>query len=144
VGIIAFATVLGLLYAGRGVLIPITVALMLSLLIAPLVRSLRRLGLGQTPAVLIAVLGLAIVLSAVAAVLGTHVLRMAAGLPQYQQTIERKLSYLDEITRGSVDALTSETSRLVESHSSSASADAAAPGPPPLPVELHQPRSSPL
>src|SRR5271154_4026484 len=108
VGIIAFATVLGLLYAGRGVLIPITVALMLSLLIAPLVRRLRRLSLGQTPAVLIAVLGLAVVLSAVAAVLGTQVLRMAAGLPRYEQTIEQKLSYLDEITRGRVDALTSE------------------------------------
>jgi predicted PurR-regulated permease PerM len=144
VGVIAFATILGLLYAGRGVLIPITVALMLSLLIAPLVRSLRRLGLSQTPAVLIAVLGLAIVLSAVTTVLGTQVLRMAAGLPRYEQTIEQKLSYLDEITRGRVDALTSETSRLVEGHSAGTGEGVAAAGTGPIPVELHQPRSSPL
>lgn len=148
VGVIAFATVLGLLYAGRAVLIPITVALMLSLLIAPSVRRLRRLGLSQTPAVLLAVLALAVVLSAVAAVLGTQVLRMAGGLPQYERTIQQKLSYLDEITLGRVDALTSETSRLVESRASSLASTSAGTGTAsstaPIPVELHQPRSSPL
>lgn len=46
-GIIAFAVVLTLLYVGRDVLIPLTLALMLSLLIAPLVRALRHIGLGQ-------------------------------------------------------------------------------------------------
>src|SRR5690349_19602685 len=80
-GIIAFATVLALLYLGRNVLIPFTVALLLSLLIAPLVRRLRRLRLGQTASVLVAVLILALVVTATAAVLGTQVLRMAAGLP---------------------------------------------------------------
>lgn len=153
-GVIAFATVLGLLYAGRDVLIPITVALMLSLLIAPLVRRLRRLGLSQTLAVLLAVLTLAVVLSAVAAVLGAQVLRIAGGLPQYERTIQQKLSYLDEITLGRVGALTSEASRLVESHassgrssapgSSSGAASATSPDTAPIPVELHQPRSSPL
>src|ERR1700751_2037376 len=56
IGIMAFATVLALLYVGRAVLIPLTIALMLSLLIAPLVRRLRRIGLGQIAAVLVAVL----------------------------------------------------------------------------------------
>ena len=149
IGVIAFATVLGLLYAGRNVLIPITVALMLSLLIAPLVRRLRRWGLGQTPAVLLAVLALAVALAAAAAVLGTQVLRMAGGLPQYERTIQQKLSYLDAITLGRVDALTSEASRLVEGHASSgastsAGTSAGASGTAPIPVELHQPRSSPL
>jgi predicted PurR-regulated permease PerM len=149
--VLAFAAVLGLLYAGRDVLIPITVALMLSLLVAPLVRRLRRLGLSQTPAVLVAVLALAVAFSAVAAVLGTQVLRMASGLPQYERTIQQKLSYLDEITLGRVDALTTETSRLVESHSSSAAkpgADTGAAlssaGTAPIPVEVRPTRSSPL
>jgi len=144
VGIIAFATVLGLLYVGRGVLIPITVALMLGLLIAPLVRRLRRLGLSQTPAVLLAVLAVAIVLSATAAVLGTQVLRVAGGLPHYERTIQQKLSDLDEITRGRIDALTNETSRLVERHPPSADASVASSGPAPLPVEIRQPPSSAL
>src|SRR5580704_11208115 len=75
-GIIAFATVLSLLYVGRHVLIPLTVAMMLSLLIAPVVRRLRRIGLGQAPAVLSAVLTLALVVAGAAGVLGTQILRM--------------------------------------------------------------------
>ncbi len=65
-GIIAFAVVLTLLYLGRDVLIPLTLALMLSLLIAPLVRALRSIGLGQTGSVLVAVLALAMLCAATA------------------------------------------------------------------------------
>jgi len=43
-GVLAFAMVLGLLYFGRDVLIPFTLALVLSLLLAPLVRALKRVG----------------------------------------------------------------------------------------------------
>jgi predicted PurR-regulated permease PerM len=148
-GIIAFATVLALLYLGRGVLIPFTVALILSLLIAPLVRKLRRTGLAQTPAVLLAVLSLALALSAAAGVLGTQVLRMAAGLPHYELTIQQKLRYLDQITVGRLYAVTSEASRLVDSqpHSGASLGSAAGDAPAataPIPVELHQPRPSSL
>lgn len=55
-GIIATATLLALLYFARDVLVPVTLAIILSLLIAPLVRALRRVGLGQTLSVLAAVL----------------------------------------------------------------------------------------
>jgi predicted PurR-regulated permease PerM len=147
-GIIAFATVLALLYVGRDVLIPLTIALMLSLLIAPLVRRLRRIGLGQTASVLVAVLTSAIVVSAAAAVLGTQVLRMAASLPQYERTIQQKLRNLDEMTVGRLNALTSEASRLIESHPTSvgspvASGGDVSSGTAPIPVELHQPRAAP-
>ena len=146
-GIIAFGTVLALLYVGRAVLVPFTVALMLSLLIAPLVRRFRHIGLGQTPSVLLAVLTLAIVVAAAAVVLGTQVLRMTASLPQYERTIQQKLQNLDEMTVGRLDVLTGAASRLIESHSmsvgSTATGDLSA-GSAPLPVELHQPRPSPL
>jgi predicted PurR-regulated permease PerM len=150
IGIIAFATVLALLYVGRDVLIPLTIALMLSLLIAPLVRRLRRIGLGQTPSVLVAVLTLALVVTATAGVLGTQVLRMAASLPHYERTIQQKLRNLDEMTVGRLDVLTSEASRLIESHPSgvastvpSGTGDLPA-GAAPISVELHQPRPTPL
>src|SRR5260370_7572664 len=45
--IIAAGTILALLYFARDVLVPITLAVILSLLINPLVRLLRRLALGQ-------------------------------------------------------------------------------------------------
>jgi predicted PurR-regulated permease PerM len=148
IGIIAFATVLALLYFGRDVLIPFTVALMLSLLIAPMVRRLRRIGLGRVPSVLVAVLISAFVVVAAAGVLGTQVLHMAASLPQYERNIQQKLRNLDDMTVGQVNALTSEASRLIESHPMSAESTVAsgtsASGATPIPVELHQPRPLPL
>jgi predicted PurR-regulated permease PerM len=152
-GIIAFAIVLTLLYLGRDVLIPLTLALMLSLLIAPLVRLLKRIGLGQTPAVLVAVVTLTLSLTAIAAVLGTQVLRMAASLPQYQDTIQLKLRNLDEMTVGRLNTLTSEASNLIERRHAAAAPNV--PAPPaerlnrsaagnPIPVELHAPPADPV
>ena len=154
-GIIAFAIVLTLLYVGRDVLIPLTLALMLSLLIAPLVRRLRRIGLGQTPAVLVAVLVLALSLAAIAAALGTQVLRMAASLPQYQETIQQKLQNLDELTVGKLNTLTSEASHLIDRHRvavvpgepsgvAEPPALSSAPAGNPIPVELHAPPADPF
>jgi predicted PurR-regulated permease PerM len=152
-GIIAFAMVLTLLYFGRDVLIPLTLALMLSLLLAPLVRALRRIGLGQGPSVLAAVLALTLSVAAIAVVLGTQVLRMAASLPQYQETIQQKLQNLDELTVGRLNALTSEASRLIDRHGVTAAptvptgtpAQAVlSPAVNPVPVELHETRADPF
>jgi len=148
-GIIAFATVLALLYVGRAVLIPFTVALLLSLLVAPLVRRLRRIRLGQTVSVLVAVLILALVVTATAAVLGTQVLRIAASLPQYERTIQQKLRQVDEMTVGRLTALTGEASRLIESHPPSAgtplsSAGELSSGATPMAVEVRTPRPTPF
>lgn len=151
--IIAFAIVLTLLYLGRDVLIPLTLALMLSLLIAPLVRLLRRIRLGQTPAVLIAVLLLALLLSAIAAAVGTQVLRMAASLPQYEDTIQHKLQNLDEMTVGRLNTLTSEASRLIDRRRTAVASNVTvpagerpglAPTDSPIPVELHAPPADPF
>lgn len=145
IGIMAFATVLALLYFGREVLIPFAVALLLSLLIAPLVRRLRRIGLGRVPSVLVAVLISALVVMAAAGVLGTQVLRMAASLPQYERNIQQKLHNLDDMTVGRFNALTSEASRLIESHPMSVGTTVSSETTSaPIPVELHQPRPSPL
>lgn len=152
-GIIAFTIVLGLLYVGRGVLIPLTLALMLSLLIAPLVRALRRIGLAQTPAVLTAVLMLALAVAATTVMLGTQVLRMAASLPQYQETIQQKLQNLDEMTVGRLNAVTSEVSRFIDKHvadaapvtpARSSARSLRAPAANPIPVEIHETRADPF
>src|SRR3984957_17476880 len=72
-GIIATATVLALLYFARGVLVPITLPVILSLLSAPLVRALRHIGLGQTLSGLAAVVVLAFLFAAVAGVIGSPI-----------------------------------------------------------------------
>jgi predicted PurR-regulated permease PerM len=61
-GLLGTATVLALLYFGRDVLIPITLAFIFSFLIAPFVRALRHLGLGQTTSVISGVLVVTIAL----------------------------------------------------------------------------------
>ena len=112
----ATATVLALLYFARGVLVPITLAVILSLLIAPLVRALRRLGLGQTWSVLAAVLVLAFSFAAVAGVIGSQLVHMAQSLPRYERTIEHKIKTLNDITVGRLDAFTVQAGRLVNRH----------------------------
>src|ERR1700679_310887 len=115
-GIIENASVLALLYFARGVLVPITLAIILSLLIAPLVRVLRRLGLGQTLSVLAAVLVLALAFAAVAGVIGSQLIRMVQSLPRYERTIERKLKTLDDVTVGRFNALTGQAGRFMNPH----------------------------
>src|SRR5580765_2011335 len=108
--------VLALLYVGRSVLIPLALAIMLSLLAAPVVRALRRLGVGRTSSVLVAVAVLAVSCMGVAAALGTQILRSAENLPQYESNVQRKLKTLEESTIGPLRRLTDETSRLIEMH----------------------------
>jgi len=134
---VGFAVVLALLYFGRGVLIPFTVALMLSLLITPLVRALRRTGLGQTMSVLAAVLASALAFTATAALIGAQVLRVAESLPRYEETIQQKLRQLDELALGRLDGLTREASRLIETQGGSALSGR-------VPVELHEPPANPF
>jgi predicted PurR-regulated permease PerM len=143
-GIIATASVLALLYFARDVLVPITLAVILSLLIAPLVRVLRRIGLGQTLSVLAAVLVLAFSFAAVAGVIGSQFAHMATSLPRYERTIERKLKTLNDITVGRVNALTGQAQRLTNTHPATEQPatleqpDVAGPAVP-IPVELHEP-----
>jgi len=156
-GVIATATLLGLLYFARDILVPVTLAFILSLLIAPLVRALRRVGLGQTWSVLAAVLMLAVSFGAVATVIGTQLVRMAGNLPKYERTLERKLETLNSVTLGRVNVLTEQAARAFNRHEEAAQPQvltqpqapsqtqpAAAAPKVPIPVELHEAPANPL
>src|SRR5450631_4502426 len=106
--------ILALLYLGRAVLIPLALAIMLSLMVAPLIRALRRLRIGRASSVLVAVAALTVLCGGVAAALGTQVLHIAESLPQYESNVQRKLKTLEEVIVGPILKLTNETSRLVE------------------------------
>jgi predicted PurR-regulated permease PerM len=163
-GIVATGTILAILYFGREVLVPITLAVILSLLISPLVRALRRLRLGATASVLAAVLLLTVSLGSVASVIGVQLAHMVRSLPQYERTIRHKLYKLNELTVDRLSAFTRQTDRLVgDRHEVRAASvpppspltpgsaageapQAALPSAPasPIPVELHQPPLTPL
>ncbi len=112
--IVTAGIVLTLLYFGRSVLIPLALAIMLSLLVAPPVRALRRLGVGGISSVLVTVVALAVLCMGLAVALGAQILHIAASLPQYESNVQRKLETLEEVTIGPLLRLTDETSRLVE------------------------------
>ena len=59
------------LYFARAVLVPISLAILLSFLLAPAVRRLERWHLGRTGPVIVAVVGTIFVLVALAWVVGT-------------------------------------------------------------------------
>ncbi len=147
-GVIATATLLAMLYFARDVLVPITLAFILSLLIAPLVRVLRRVGLTQTWAVLAAVIMLAASFGAVATVIGSQLVRMAASLPQYEKTIQLKLETLNNATVGRVNSFTGQAGRLLnrpaEPTPLALDEPEVANSSAPIPVELHQPPPDPL
>src|ERR1700720_4625120 len=115
-GIVATATVLALLYFGRDVLVPVTLAVILSLLIAPLVRLLRRIGFGHILSVLAAVLVLGFSFAAVAGVIGSQLVHMAQSLPRYERTIEHKLKTLNDLTVGKFNELTGQAGRFTSRH----------------------------
>ena len=110
--------ILALLYLGRSVLIPLALAVMLSLLVAPLIRALRRLRIGKASSVLVAVAGLTVLGVGVAAALGTQILHIAESLPQFESNLQRKLKSFEEVTVAPIVRLTYETNRLTGLHQS--------------------------
>src|ERR1700681_4884355 len=104
--------ILALLYLGRSVLIPLALAIMLSLVVAPLIRALRRLRIGRASSVLVAVAPLTLSCVGMAAALGAQILHIAESLPQYESNVQHKLKTLEEVTIGPILRFTNETSRL--------------------------------
>jgi predicted PurR-regulated permease PerM len=141
--------ILALLYFGREVLIPVALAVMLTFLLAPVVRALRRMGAGRIFSVLITVVLLIIACTAVAVLLGTQILRIAESLPQYEATVQRKLHTLDEVTIGRLRVITREASRLMETQEAAPESPSAASeleGPllaPPPKVVMAEPHAAP-
>jgi len=142
VSILAAAAVLAILYFARDVLVPITLALILSLLLAPLVRGLRRLGLGHTSSVLAAVLLVICALGAAASVIGTQLVRMAQSLPAYERTIDQKIGSLESWTRQGVGLLTAPAPRAATAPLPTPMAVAADAAARPIPVEVETPAPS--
>ena len=121
---------LGLLYFARDVLIPITLAVFLSLVMTPFVRSLRRLGLGHRVSVVTAVAIVMCGLTGIAVVLVGHFVHIAHSLPKYESNLRLKLQGVENLTRGGVNILVSGTDSAPGPQPKSQGEDAGAPIPP--------------
>ena len=90
--------VVGALYFGRDMLIPITLAILLSFLLAPLAGALRRLRLGRTMAVLMAVLIALTLILGLAGVIALQISNLTPDIPRYQSTLMSKFSTVRDET----------------------------------------------
>jgi predicted PurR-regulated permease PerM len=96
--VVAATCILGLLHFGRDFLEPLALALILSLVIAPLIRLLAWIGLGHLPATLVSVLLAAVCVVGIGAILAAQAVAVAADLPQYRVAIQSKLEKVRELT----------------------------------------------
>jgi len=89
---------LGLLYFGRDVLEPLALASILSLVIAPLIRSMRRVGIGQMPATLLSVVLVTTAVVGVGTILAFQLVAVTGDLPKYRAAIRTKIATVRELT----------------------------------------------
>ena len=90
----ATVVVVGALYFARELLIPLALSILLSFLLAPLVRWLERLKLGRVPAVIVVTILSFAVIGAIGWIVTEQVLALAADVPQYRGNIKAKLQSL--------------------------------------------------
>ena len=89
---------IALVHFGQDVLQPLALALILSLVIAPLVRTLRRLGLPRGAATIVSVALVGSGLLAAVAVLAFQLAAVAGDLPQYRAGMLMKIEQVRELT----------------------------------------------
>ncbi len=89
------------LYLGRDILVPVTLAILLSFVLVPAVRMLRRLHVPRAPAVLLVVVIVFGALFGIGSLIASEASQLAADLPRYTQTMRTKIKDLRGATAGS-------------------------------------------
>ncbi len=92
----AIAVVVAALYLAKGVLVPLTLAVLLSFLLSPVCDWLERRRLGRIPAVLVtAILGFS-VLGIVAWTAVVQMTALAPKMPEYQDNLRERLHSVND------------------------------------------------
>ena len=99
---IAAAVVIAALYFASEILIPMTLAVLLSFVLSPLMELLRRAWVPRVLAALLAVVIAIGVILALGGIIGTQIAGLAGQVPQYQYTIERKVTALQDLIANQV------------------------------------------
>jgi predicted PurR-regulated permease PerM len=142
--------IIATLYFGREVFVPVSLAILLSFVLAPLVSLLQRMRVPRGLAVVGVVILAFGLIFATGSLLAAQLTELAADLPRYQTTITEKIQSLRQTTagRGTLERasgmlkdLSKELDKPKESASPSSSALNARSAAPttPVPVEVRQP-----
>jgi predicted PurR-regulated permease PerM len=144
--------VVAALYLAKTVLIPITLAVLLSFVLGPVVGLFRRIRVPKVAAVLLAVLLALTVILLIGALIGTQLADLAGSLPQYQATVMQKFETVRSFVTDRLQAVMSHLGRMPTLAGHSPGGPAAPPAMPssdsaagqPLPVSVEQPPPSAL
>ena len=148
--VMAASFVVAILYFAREILVPIALAILLSFVLAPLVRLLQRLKLPRTLAVIGAVGAAFIITFSLATMVMVEVNQLADDLPRYETTLGNKIRNLRDAV-GRVGVLKNASNLLKDLDRQLSVRDQEEPSPPPsalpadgkaktpIPVEVHQP-----
>jgi predicted PurR-regulated permease PerM len=153
--LLSSAVVVGFLYFARDVIVPITLAVLLSFLLSPAVRALSRLRIGRVAAVVLAVLVACVVILGFAAIVVQEISSLARDLPENRYNLETKVRSIPELVPGGAvfhrvtemlrdlhHELTKSEGRV--SVPAQPLAPTPNPGAKPLPVEIRQPDLEPF
>ena len=98
--VLVTATVIAILYFAREVFVPITLAILLSFLLAPAVRWLRRLRVGRVTAVGFTAMLAFMAIAGFAAVVVGEISSLAQQLPEYRYNLQTKIRSLPGMVPG--------------------------------------------
>ena len=145
-GLAIGVVIIAALSVAREVLIPITLAVLLSFVLGPIVALLRRLKVPRVASAFLAVLAALGVVVVLGSVIGTQMAQLTDDLPRYASTIEQKVTAVRGFATDRLAAFTNGLPSMQRAAPPPASApEAGAPKPAgPIPVEIHQPAPGPL
>ncbi|MGZ6021151.1 MAG: AI-2E family transporter [Rhizomicrobium sp.] len=89
------AVLVAAVYFGRPLLVPLALSILLAFALAPVAEFLRRLKLVRIGAVILTVTLAVLLISGIAAFIGTQLAWLAQSLPQYQQNIVAKIQSVE-------------------------------------------------
>ena len=142
-GLAIAVVVVATLSVAREVLIPITLAVLLSFVLGPVVALLRRMRVPRSLSVLLAAMAALGVVIVLGAVIGTQLAQLSEDLPRYASTIERKVSAIRNFATEKLAVVTNGMQHE-EPPAAAPPPTGAPPQAGPMAVEVHQPPPGPL
>lgn len=160
-GLVVASVVIAFLYFGRAVFEPLALAVVLSLVLAPIVRRLRRWGIGRATSVIATVLLAVAALGGLGYVMATQITDLAGELPRYESNLRDKARALggSTLTSGALEKASGTLKELQKEMAKpdpaagapgsvapapGSAPDAGAAAPKPVLVEVREPEPTPL
>jgi predicted PurR-regulated permease PerM len=150
--ILAVLGIIAALYFAKAILLPLALAILLTFVLAPLVRILESWSLGRIPSVVIVVVCTFLVIFGIGSFIGGQVAQLAEKLPRYQFIIQHKVQTASSaVSGGTLEQFSHFLDRLNKEigikNSDNSEGGSAGTGSKqgggetnaPVPVEIHQP-----